>query len=103
MDSLWDFSHSPSVKTCNTTIPDHVYLYGYVIWAGSVCCVFEQLGIQSGTNLGETHCYSKTNGHTFCSVAWSNLPILGIDGLINSGETALLKREDRSVLTGKQD
>lgn len=95
MDSLRDFSHSPSVEACNTTIPYHVYLYGYVIWAGSICRVFVQLGIKAGANVDEAHCYSKTNGHRFCDVAWSNLPIWGIDGLI-SGVRVILKGDNRT-------
>lgn len=84
MDSLQDFSHSPSVKVCNTTIPYHVYLYGYVIWACvCICRVFVQLGIKLSTDVGEAHCYNKTNGDRFCNVTWSNCPVLGIGGLIS--------------------
>jgi len=81
VDSLKDFSRLPSVKARNTTIPYRVYLHGYVIQAGSICCVFVQLGVISGANLGEAHCYGKRNGDRFCNVTWSNLPILRIDGL----------------------
>lgn len=82
MDISQDVSHSPSVKAFNTIFPYHVYLYGYVIWAGNVCCVFVQLGTKSGTNLSQVCCYAKTNGHRFCNLPWSNLTIWGIDGSI---------------------
>lgn len=83
LESIWDFPHSPSVKTCNTIIPYHVYLYAYMFRAGIICRVFAQLGIKSGTNLGEAHCYSKANACRFCNVTWSNLPALRTDGLIS--------------------
>lgn len=94
MDSLQDFSHSPRVKACDTTIPHRVYLYGR-----KYLCVFVQLGI----NLGATkaHCYGKTNGDRFCNVTWSNLPILGIRGLISGVRQSYQKERTGMVLSGR--
>lgn len=93
MDSSQDVSHSPSVKACNSTFSYHVHLYGYVIWAGSFCCVFVQLGTKSGNNLSQVCCYAKTNGHRFCNVLWSNLTIWGIGGSIKGVRQSYQKRK----------
>lgn len=83
MDFLSDCGWFTGLKACNTTIPYHVYLYGYVIRAGSACCVFVQLDTKCSTVCGETRklvATVKQMGMGFLIVMWSNLLILGSDG-----------------------